>query len=138
MMAPREIRQPALNEPIREIEPEAIERLRNEKLELLLDEYEIEPWAENPWRDLCYRLACDHVPGMMLRSKAGRPRLWQGARGQILFRMVNDLKAERKRGLRDAIRSTKKGLPRLFGAYSERELETRYYELRKKNASGKS
>jgi hypothetical protein len=102
------------------------------KLGLLLRHYEIDPKDEHRWFHLSYWLACDFVRGMQLQfaplAKRGRPSTWKSGLGSHLFSAVEQVKLERGKGLRDAIRILQKRERNRWGGYKASNLETRYRE----------
>jgi hypothetical protein len=137
---------PELNEPIdgHGMTFEDIESVRRERLELLRHEMLVLADAADSWREAFYWLARETVPGLMTTVEmekfglapprhAGRPREWDGPRGYILLRRIDQICTERGRGIRDAIRTIKKKYPAIYRSWSARTIETRYHELRRKS-----
>jgi hypothetical protein len=147
-----------LNEPIIEnpwdgqiaSSPQDVERIRQEalsrarkrqllKLGKLLAFYEINSKARSRWILLSLKLACDFVPGMQIlfhRRQRGRPAKWKSARGTELVEVVNRVKAERRKGVADAIRVLMKRHPGKWGSGNASDvkktaasLQSRYYEV---------
>jgi hypothetical protein len=105
-------------------------RTRLTKLLLLLDHYNIKPNDPACWLKLAFLLALVHVPGMKVVENAPRgPGAPQkrfdvaGARENV--RKIDEIKRERGKGVRDAIRMALKR-KQLKG--SAKSLEARYYE----------
>jgi hypothetical protein len=120
-----------------ELESERIVHHQVEKLDLLLNHYGIKPDSEHRWVQLSICLAREIVPGMMVinqtkRSK-GRPGKWNSGEGIKLIMHVEEIRKERNRGTRDAIRNMVKRYPDQWGLYKgkERDLEVRYWEAKK-------
>jgi hypothetical protein len=105
-------------------------RTRLTKLLLLLDHYNIKPNDPACWLKLAFLLALVHVPGMKVVENTPRgpgapqkPLDVAGARGNV--RKIDEIKRERGKGVRDAIRMALKR-KQLKG--SAKSLEARYYE----------
>jgi hypothetical protein len=111
---------------------------RKEKLELLLEHYKINTLPEAMrWKALAYALACDLVPGMhVLRrapSKRGRPptKEWKNWRvAKRLVEVIESIKLERKKGIRDAARIAIQRHPKAWPGIDVDSLAARYYEAR--------
>jgi hypothetical protein len=107
------------------------------KLELLLDHYEIDRSDKDKWRKLGWSLACEFVPGLRVNEPPsrhrGRPKIWQGEKGISLVLLVDQIRAERKRGTADAIRTMIQRYPKEWGAFKRKEeiLAVRYAEVKR-------
>jgi hypothetical protein len=99
----------------------------------LLAHYEIEPEEPECWREVAFRLALDHVPGMRVIDQPGRgkgaPRKLHVSRDGKLVDLIEKIKRERKKGIRDAIRIAQKR-KQLQG--NARGIERRYYESKQR------
>ena len=80
------------------------------------------------------RLERLRVPRASKKKKSGRPGVWKGNEGFLFILTVNSIRAERKKGVSDAIRilqrRTEDRTDR-WTRYSVRTLETRFQEARK-------
>jgi hypothetical protein len=119
-----------LYRPTSPIGAQGILRTRLIKLLLLLDHYNIKPNDPACWLKLAFLLALVHVPGMKVVENTPRgpgapqkPLDVAGARGNV--RKIDEIKRERGKGVRDAIRMALKR-KQLKG--SAKSLEARYYE----------
>lgn len=83
---------------------------RERKLQVLLEHHEL---GSDDWKELAYRLACEHEPGFQitnLESEApGRPRKWSAHRMALLVKSVEDLRKNGLRTDRAALRKLAKG-----------------------------
>jgi hypothetical protein len=61
------------------------------------------------------------------KKKSGRPRVWKGRDGYLLMIAVNSIKAERGKGIADAVRSLRMRSDR-WRPFPARELEIRFQE----------
>jgi hypothetical protein len=109
------------------------------KLGKLLAFYKIDPKNPSRWLLLSLNLAARFVPGFQIHywggpRKRGRPPKWQGERAAELVQAVERIKAERQKGVTDAIRILKKRQPDVWGNPSRggkkalASLVARYYE----------
>jgi hypothetical protein len=113
-------------------------RERQEKLELLLEHYNINALPEaKRWKALAYRLAFDLVPGMHVLkrapSKRGRPptKEWKKySAAKRLVEVIDSIKLERKKGNLDAARMAIRRQPKAWPEISAKSLVSRYYEAR--------
>ena len=80
------------------------------------------------------RLGRLRVPRASKKKKSGRPGVWKGNEGFLFMLAVNSIRAERKKGVSDAIRilqrRTEDRTDR-WTRYSVRTLESRFQEARK-------
>ncbi|HZR76997.1 hypothetical protein [Bradyrhizobium sp.] len=120
----------------------AIRRARRRqlaKLGKLLAFYKIDPKHSARWLLLSLKLAADFVPGMKIHflgnpRKRGRPPKWQGKRAAELVQAVERIKAERQKGVADAVRILQIRQPDVWGSPGRGEkknvasLVARYYE----------
>jgi hypothetical protein len=113
------------------------DRLRNalvSKLRLLAKHFNIKWDIANMWRELALQLALVHVPGMQIvdtpKKGRGAPRKhFRDIRDPgPLVREVNQIEAERKKGISDAVSVWKK---RNKNTDSEQKLRARYYRGRR-------
>lgn len=106
---------------------------RNQKLNLLLVHYNIDPKESGRWQKLAFCLAVEHVPGMRVTHEPGRgrgrPSEWNITRDREFVAMIDEIKRDRNHGIRDAIRMAKKRM-QLIGRVEG--LERRYRESRKR------
>lgn len=109
------------------------------KLIKLLAFYKIDPKDSMRWQLLSLNLAVAFVPGMKVHfwgnpRKRGRPPKWQGERAAELVQAVEGIKAERQKGVTDAIRILQMRQPDVWGTPSRggkkttASLVARYYE----------
>jgi hypothetical protein len=120
----------------------AIRRARRRqlaKLGKLLAFYKIDPKYPARWLLLSLKLAAGFVPGMQIlffdsSRKRGRPPKWQGERAAELVQAVERIKAERQKGVADAVRILQIRQPDVWGSPGRGEqknvasLVARYYE----------
>jgi len=103
------------------------------KLDLLLMHYGIRSKEVERWRKLAFCLALDHVPGMRVIYKPGKrkgaPRKWGGSRDIKLVELIEQIRRERGKGIKDAIRIAQK---RKHMEGNARGLERRYYEAKRR------
>ena len=119
-----------LYRPTSPIGAKGILRTRLIKLLLLLDHYNIKPSDPACWLKLAFLLAQVHVPGMKVVENAPRgpgapQKLLDVAGARENVRIIDEIKRERGKGVRDAIRMALKR-KQLNG--SAKSLEARYYE----------
>jgi hypothetical protein len=76
------------------------------------------------------RLERLRLPGTRKKKKSGRPSVWKDHEGFLLILAVNSIRAERKKGVADAIRILQRRTNR-WARYSVRTLEARFQEARK-------
>jgi cell division protein FtsI/penicillin-binding protein 2 len=114
-------------------------RERQEKLELLLEHYNINGLPEaKRWKVLACALAFDLVPGMHVLkrapSKPGRPPTigWRKfGSAKRLVEVIESIKLERKKGNLDAARIAIQRHPKTWPGITPQSLVSRYYEARK-------
>jgi hypothetical protein len=116
-------------------EANRIADIKDQKLERLLQHYQIDRSNKNAWYKLAVALACDHVPGFEVidkqRKGRGRPAKWKD---EDLVVQVCEIERERNRGIADAIRILQKR-HREWKAYEPKALETRFHKAVRKIAN---
>jgi hypothetical protein len=106
------------------------DHLLGAKHKALFDWYSIDPAAPDAWRRLAMSLASDHVPGMNAGpgpKQRGPSPAWADGLGVKLLRAVEDILAQKRMPVRDAI----KALPGRWGGGARENLEVRYREARR-------
>lgn len=117
-------------------------RRRLAKVRKLLAFYNIDPKSRYCWLSLSMALAIRFVPGMRVcyfdpTPRRGRPRKWEAGRETELVNAVDRIKAERRKGVADAIRVLQVRESDVWG-FADRtdakkrtaSLQARYYEAR--------
>lgn len=140
----------ALNEPIYrrpvglltnlELENERFIGVLTGRFDLLFEHYGIETENEKCWRKLAVALALDLVPGMQIAKhplrRKGRPKKWHFTVAQKFVSQVDEISAERSKGIKDAIRILVRRSPDQWLTKNGRQrktekeiaaLETRYH-----------
>ena len=127
------------------IDPElwSIRKIWLEKFKLLFAYYQIELERPDCWEHLALMLAIMHVPGFRIVDspprKRGRPKKRSISDAWDLALIVDAIAAERKRGIKDAVRTAAKRYPKKWptktgGTRSSQSevnaLVTRYYEAK--------
>lgn len=115
-----------------------ITKLRREKLESLLDYFEIGRDEKSRWLALSWRLALQFVPGFDISPipprKRGRPSVWVGSDEFLLVAYVEVICENEKCTPRTALRKMIKDRPDKWGRFKGKllSLEARYYEAKRR------
>jgi hypothetical protein len=112
-------------------------RERIAKFEPLLTHYGITAKESEPWLKLAFALAVDHVEGMQVAvapPPKGRRRDWTPSQEREFVLLVDQIRGERRRSLRDAVRvarqrrKLKAVVPTLENRYRDAKKRIKAYE----------